>query len=302
MKTVDIAMATYNGGKFLEEQILSIQKQTYTNWKLYISDDGSTDNTLEIIEQFTNDDQRIKLINIKRQGGVIANFNMALKSTNSDYICLCDQDDIWPSSRLEILVHEIQKQEKVDFSKGILVFSDLELVDQNGNTIADSFYEANRLNPKDNLIGFNLLWISTVYGCTTIMNRKLLDIALPIPCSAQMHDQWLALNAQKNDGLYYLDSQTIRYRQHDNNVVGGAATTFFGRIRKFKRNLRAIHKLVINIKETLKYYEDLYYPNKKFNNYYDFLEFSVKEIFPKIFFGKKKVQALFIFLGMLFIK
>lgn len=302
MKTVDIAMATYNGENFLEEQILSIQKQSYQNWNLYISDDGSNDNTVNLIKELASVDSRIKLINTERQGGVIANFNCALEHTVSEYIALCDQDDIWPENRLELLVAELKKYEEMGNKKEILIFTDLKLIDQDGEKIADSFYETNHLNPQDNLKDYNLLWVSTVYGCTTIMNRKLLDIALPIPNAAQMHDQWLALMAHKNSGLYYFDFKTICYRQHDNNVVGGAVNTPITRLLNFKRNFIRVMKHVKNIKEILRCYGGLYYKDRSFNNYYDFLSFAFKEIFPKIFFGRKKMLSMFIFLGMLTIK
>ncbi|MBE4896318.1 glycosyltransferase, partial [Enterobacter cloacae complex sp. P16RS2] len=99
MKQVDIALATFNGEKYIREQIESIQKQTYSNWRLLISDDCSTDSTIAIIKELMQNDRRINIVNESRQGGVIKNFNKALMHTTAEYILLCDQDDIWPSER-----------------------------------------------------------------------------------------------------------------------------------------------------------------------------------------------------------
>lgn len=297
MKIIDIAMASYNGERFIEEQILSIQRQTYSLWNLYISDDGSSDQTIEIIKKIAKYDQRIKLINTERQGGVIANFNKVLMSTYANYIVLSDQDDIWPEGRLEILVTEIQKYEDANPEKGILVYTDLELIDQDGMTIAESFYKLNKLNPLENLYGFNLLWISSVYGCTTIMNRNLLDLALPIPDNVQMHDQWLALKAKQNNGLFYLDEKTIKYRQHDNNVVGGHSTTFFSRIKNSKKIFKNIYN---NSQSAIYFLKILNFSNK--NNTKYLWIFAIREILPKVFYGSKKLYSflfLFIFLSLI---
>ena len=296
MKEIDIAMATYNGEPYILEQIESIQRQTYVNWNLYISDDGSTDNTVKIISNLVKNDTRIKIINRERQGGVVKNFNKALMATTAEYVVLSDQDDIWLDDRLEKLVYKIQEIEGMD-NKPKMVFTDLELVDSEAKTIAMSFYKSNGLKAQENIKGHNLLWHSTVYGCTTIMNRKLLDQSLPIPDYAQMHDQWLALNAKQENGLYYFDYKSLKYRQHANNVVGGSSNGFSSKLKNFRKNVNNIKASVLKIKILLKNQPNLYQNNSQFNNYFDFLYFAIKEIFPKILLGDKKIQTLFIFIG-----
>lgn len=301
MKKVDIAMATYNGESFIEAQIFSIIKQNYSNWCLYISDDASSDKTVQLIKKMIEIDSRIHLVNTERQGGVIQNFNKALMSTDADYIMISDQDDLWPENRLEIMIKEMEKRE--DGKKNIMLFSDLVLIDEKGNKIADSFYEANRLNPFENMKKNRLLWNCTVYGCTTIVNRRLLNTSLPIPANALMHDQWLALNANRCDGLFYLsDYKTVYYRQHSNNVVGGVSHGYFAKIKNFKKNIKNINKSVKAIKFNIHGNNGLYSKNNPLLSYFDFLKFALKEIFPEIIKGDKKVQALFIFLGFIFSK
>lgn len=240
MSKIDIAMATYNGEEFISEQIVSIQKQSFSEWTLYISDDFSTDNTRKIIEDLAANDNRIKLINTDRQGGVVANFNKALEATNSQYIALADQDDYWPKDRLKILFDKILEEENQ--AKPLMIFSDLILVNKDLKTISDSLYKSRKLDPYENMDYFDLLWKCSVYGCSTLMNRALLEKSLPIPADATMHDNWLALNAATENGLKYLDEVTILYRQHDKNVVGGKANSFVDKIITFKTSLKKMIK------------------------------------------------------------
>ncbi len=290
MVKIDIAMATYNGANFIEEQIISIKRQTYENWNLYISDDNSSDDTLAIINRIIVNDDRIMLINTERKGGVISNFNCVLEATVSDYIVLCDQDDIWPENRLEILLKEINREEVFSPKEPVMVFSDLILIDKYGKKLSNSFYESNSFNPMQNLIIENLVWISTIYGCTTIMNRKLLDISLPIPKYAQMHDQWLALNALKHGKLHFLNQKTILYRQHDNNVVGAKQKGLIGKIVRFKKNLSVINR---NAESTI-----LMLSNHDFifNNKIKLYNFAFNFVLPKVFIGKNKIHSLFYFI------
>lgn len=298
MSTVDIAMATYNGEDFISEQIDSIINQSYQNWKLYISDDGSSDNTVEIIKTFVSKDKRIELVNTERQGGVISNFNKSLKYTTAEFVMLSDQDDIWPSDRLKLLLNTIQQENNIDEPK--LVFSDLTLVNEVGGEIAKSFYKANNLDPLNNLQGYNLLWNSTVYGCTTIMNRALLDLVLPIPNDAHMHDQWLAMKAHQYNGLIFLDTPTVMYRQHSSNVVGGINKGMLGRMKDSRRSINNIWNSVKKTKVYLKDNEGLYFPNRAFLNHIDYLRFAALEISPELFKNNKKLKTLILFL--LFIK
>ncbi|HDV3893220.1 TPA: glycosyltransferase, partial [Escherichia coli] len=150
MIAVDIALATYNGANFIRQQIESIQKQTYRNWRLIISDDNSSDDTVDIIKDMMSNDSRIYLLGNKRQGGVIQNFNYALSQTTSEIVLLCDQDDIWPEERLEILIDKFKALQRNDFVPAMM-FTDLKLVDENNCLIAESFYRTNNINPQDNL-------------------------------------------------------------------------------------------------------------------------------------------------------
>ena len=294
---VDIAMATYNGEEFIESQIRSIMRQTFSDWRLIISDDGSNDNTIPIINKLMLEDERIRLVNQERQGGVVANFNKALMMTGASYIVTCDQDDIWPVDRLEKLYFFIKNKES-NYNNGdvpMLVFSDLTLVDKKGSVITESFYKFNKINPLENMNGNNLIWRCTVYGCTMIFNKDLLDISLPIPETASMHDQWLALKAKKFGELIYFNYPSVLYRQHDNNEVGAATKGLYGKIINFRKNLQRINKNTKKIKSNLSSQDGLYYLSGTLKTENDFRSFAIKEILPWVIKGDKKIQILLIF-------
>jgi hypothetical protein len=116
----------------------------------------------------------------------------------------------------------------------IMIFTDLCLIDEKNNIISESFYTINEINPESNLKQSKLFWNSSVYGCSVILNRKLLNASLPIPEFAHMHDQWLALNASRSEGLYYLEYPSVLYRQHTGNVVGGRKEKLVTKNQKLK--------------------------------------------------------------------
>ncbi|MBT9184864.1 glycosyltransferase family 2 protein [Pectobacterium punjabense] len=300
MVSVDIAMATYNGEKYIVEQINSIINQTVENWTLYISDDDSLDNTVALIKEFALVDDRIILINEERQGGVLGNFNKVLEATKADYVFLADQDDVWPRNRVELLLGEIQKKDK-NTEGPMMIYSDLELVDENLNTIAESFYNSCKIKPLENIDPINLLWKCSVYGCTTVFNRALLKKCLPIPNGITMHDNWLALNAATENGLFYFDQTTIKYRQHDNNVVGGGRS-FFKKIRyslvsfrKILANREKINNMLISSKKI--------HNNDVLNNLnlddHRSMMFSFNHILPHVLCGSRRVFSFFNFIGFL---
>lgn len=297
MKQVDIALATFNGEKYIREQIESIQKQTYSNWRLLISDDCSTDSTIAIIKELMQSDSRINIVNDSRQGGVIKNFNKALMHTTAEYILLCDQDDIWPSERLSKLVNEISCIEKEKINSGVMIFTDLCLIDEKNNIISESFYKNNKINPKNNLQRNKLFWNSSVYGCSVIMNRKLLNASLPIPKFAHMHDQWLALNASRSGGLYYLEYPSVLYRQHTGNVVGGRNKSWLQKTKSLKKNLKTISKSIANTIECLKHEANK--TQKDYNIHAIVSSFAFKEVLPSVFSGERKIFSLLIFIGLM---
>lgn len=219
--TVDIVLASYNGEKYISMQIDSILNQSHKNFRLYISDDGSTDGTVNIVKRYIEKDKRIQLVNTSRVGGVIKNFEVALLYTKADYIMLSDQDDYWLPDKIEQQLKSILKKEEEFKDKAILGYTDLELVNEDLKHISSSFYNSAKLNPERNLNYCNLSWMGSVMGCTIIMNRMALNNALPFSENIIMHDHWLAMKTLESGHLFYIDKAYIKYRQHNNNVSGG---------------------------------------------------------------------------------
>lgn len=231
---VDVLMATYNGEDYIEEQIESILNQSYTKWKLYIRDDGSTDNTLEIIEKFSAKyPKKIFLVKDDKKGlGAKGNFKELMRYSSNDYCMFSDQDDIWLKDKIEKSFEKIKSLEELyGIDTPILVHTDLRVVDENKKIINNSFWKYQNLNP-NNIQLRKLLVENIVTGCTMIINKPLLNLSKNIPKESVMHDAWIALVASAKGKVYSLDEQTILYRQHSKNEVGAKSVKGIGFIQK----------------------------------------------------------------------
>jgi glycosyltransferase involved in cell wall biosynthesis len=286
MNKVDIVLATYNGEKYLAQQLDSIIAQTYENWTLFISDDGSMDQTISIIEKYTKIDKRILLVNRKRQGGVVNNFSKALEFVASKYVMFSDQDDYWLPEKITHLKKIIDNKEKLTGDVPLLVFSDLIVVDENLKILNQSFFSATGLNPANNLDTRFLLWRSMVYGCTVMFNKSLYDVATPVAPEVTMHDQWFALKASLTGHVLYSEESHVYYRQHANNYVGAKQKSFLGRI---KNALIAVGKIKNAAYLTNRTAVSIFGEHEK--NFKSRLIFIEKNIFP--YFHTSRIYAIF---------
>ena len=217
-------MAAYNGEKYIKEQIESIQRQTYTNWHLYLSDDGSTDNTLKIINEIRENEKRIEPpISNKNGHGACLNFYSAIhyaKNLNIqyDYYLLADQDDIWNEKKIELQVKLLQEQERENRETPILAYSNLALMNEDGElqgkTMAD-IHDINLQNPYDIFLNQIFIW-----GNTIAFNRTLMEyIHIPDDIGNQLsHDHYLAFYACTYGKVVYDHLPLVMYRRHDKNV------------------------------------------------------------------------------------
>lgn len=256
--TVAILMSTYNAEPFLKEQINSILGQTYTNWKLFIRDDGSSDSTSLIIEEFTKKDDRIFFVNKDsiKNVGVISSFFLLLSCVKADFYMFCDQDDVWLKSKVRLSLDRMNQQKKVDVPT--LVHTDLKVVDQNLNIINESFMEKEKLNRKSQL--GNLVIQNNVTGCTVMINNSFRNIVIDkgIPNEVIMHDWWMALVGNAIGETLFVDVPTMLYRQHNLNVVGSSST-----IKKIMGGYgrKGIINSIIKASEQDKAFIDLYHEN-----------------------------------------
>lgn len=218
-------MSTYNGEKFVAEQIESIQKQTHTEWHLIIRDDGSTDKTCEIIGDFVNKDSRIKLIRAENVG-VIKSFYELIKNNNeANFYFFADQDDYWLPEKLTVMLAEAKKH---DNRKPVMYYTDLTVTDKALNVTAKSMIRSQSDHANTKLV--QELTENTVTGGASMINHELAKL-WQTTNDIIMHDWYLALVAVALGELVYIDQPTHLYRQHDANVLG--ARTLSKRIKKW---------------------------------------------------------------------
>jgi len=253
MTKVTILMATYNGEKHLKEQLDSIINQSYSNWELLIRDDGSADNTVEIINYYVNNDNRIKLIKDDLGNlGQCMNFNELMKnSKDSEYVMFADQDDVWLEDKIKLSLNKIKDVESKYNNTPALVYSNYEIVDKKLDHLRFPYSK----NILDKNIQSRLLVQNWILGCTMIINNELLKNSIPLSIKADNHDYWIALMAAFSGVIRFLDKKTLLHRIHDNNVTTNSETT------KFKnRVLRTKKRFIQNndyFQKKRELYEDL---------------------------------------------
>lgn len=239
---IAILMATYNGERYIVEQIESLLTQSYKLWELYIHDDGSKDNTLCIINEYVKKyPEKIHIVNGPRTGGAKYNFLYLMQQVDAPYVMFCDQDDVWLSEKICKTLSSMYEMEK---KKGkeipLLIFSDLKVVDQDLNIIADKMSIYQQLDNRK--IKFKDLMIQNVVtGCTVMINRTCVKKAVLFNSIENiiMHDWWCSLVAAYFGCIACIDEPLILYRQHVTNSVGAKpATSFFYIINKIRQGKR----------------------------------------------------------------
>lgn len=223
----DVVLATYNGQRYLQQQLDSLLGQSVSNTRILIGDDGSSDGTLTLIDQYSSKSpERVQVLPKDRGGkGACGNFNRLLLATDAPYVFLCDQDDVWDEDKISVALELLRELESVHGNEmPILVHTDLRVVDQSLAVTSDSFFEFQNLDAQASSFK-QLLVQNMVTGCTVVVNRALLNKALPIPEDAIMHDWWLALVAAAFGKIGFVNRATMSYRQHGANAVGAKGCT-----------------------------------------------------------------------------
>jgi glycosyltransferase involved in cell wall biosynthesis len=211
---ISIAMATYNGVRFLAEQIDSIISQTYSDFELIVCDDCSKDNTFALLVEYQKKDRRIHVFENEVNLGFKKNFEKAVGLCKGDFIAFCDQDDIWTENHLEVLVKNIGNKD--------LICGKAELVDENGISLGVSTSECFIPHaPSDDKseVFEQLLYSNFVQGTAAMISRNLVQYLFPIPDCVRFHDWWAASISCLHNGLTYVDEVVLKYRQHGTNVT-----------------------------------------------------------------------------------
>lgn len=217
---IAILLSTYNGEKYLAEQIDSLFQQTYQNFVLHIRDDGSSDSTLRIIEQYQSRYTNVVLHQDNLSNiGCIASFLTLAQSVSADFYFFCDQDDVWQPNKLERAIAQLQEHPQ---NIPLLYHSDLTVVDSDLTLISPSFLAFQHLSAEHAHQRSTLFMQNFVVGCSSAANRCLIERALKngIAQHIGMHDWWLALIAKTQGELIFDRQATILYRQHQSNVLG----------------------------------------------------------------------------------
>lgn len=234
---ISVCIATYNGERYIEQQLESILSQLTDDDEVIISDDSSTDATVSVIKAM--DSPIIHLFNNDREHGYTSNFENALMHARGDYIFLSDQDDVWTKDKVAVCMDLLKSYD--------MVVSDAYVVDSDMNTLYDSYYELR--NPKRTLIG-NIVKFGYL-GCCLAFNSIVLTKALPFPCNHKLctHDNWLFLVAKTFYKVKITNNKLIYYRRHQGNTSEGGikdTTSIFFKIHYrmylIKHLLRIAHK------------------------------------------------------------
>ncbi|MDR2548602.1 MAG: glycosyltransferase family 2 protein [Desulfobulbus sp.] len=313
MIQIDILLATFNGETFLREQWDSLLGQSYTNWRLIIRDDGSSDHSVEMIREFKRQNPEKILFDDEdcQSKGACGNFSCLLGKSTSDYIMLCDQDDVWRPDKVSKTIELMKSiEQKYGHDKPILIHTDLRIVDEQLQPIFSSLLKYQHLSPHSGSQMHRLLTQNIATGCTMMINRPLLKLATPIPKKAIMHDWWLALIAALFGKISFLDESTILYRQHHKNCVGakrwGIGRMVF-QIQHFEAACKAMLHTMEQAKAILELYRDQIPPamHAMINAYADLPRMSkmnrIKTVFKYRFFrqGMLRTAGFLVCLTML---
>ena len=220
---LEILLSTHNGERYLSDQIDSLLEQTYTDWRLLIRDDGSTDRTLDIIDTYikSHPDKILLLTDECGCIGASQSFSQLLRQSTAPYIALCDQDDSWVSEKLATQMRKMLDEESnsgKDFP--LLINTDLMVTTNTLDILSKSFWKYQNINPVKMCSLRKLLVQNHITGCTCLMNRALVNNALPIAKDAIMNDWWIALVAAAKGKIISISTPTVLYRQHDQNSIG----------------------------------------------------------------------------------
>lgn len=232
---VSIVVATLNGEKYLKKQLESLNNLTYENKEIIISDDGSIDDTISIIEEF-GQKSKITFVKNRKQHGINGNFSNAIQYAKGEYIALCDQDDIWLPDKLEQLVEHID-----DFD---LIHGGVLVIDENDSIHPDQAIQQLYVVDKTKQYHFtDYIKTNHALGCTMLIRTSFLKRIMPIPSDAIFHDWWIVLCAIKKSGIVFLDQPVIQYRQHHTNTAKTTYQDYLWLTKKQKLNNLVLSKM-----------------------------------------------------------
>ncbi|MDA6068804.1 glycosyltransferase family 2 protein [Flavobacterium sp. AC] len=231
---VSVCIATYNGGKYIKEQLDSILIQLADSDEVIISDDYSTDDTLSVIKALN--DSRIRIFSNSLKKGVNHNFENAIKNANGDLIFLADQDDIWLSNKIEICVKELIEYD--------LVVSNCKVVDESENIIEKSYFNV----VKSGKGFFKNFYKSTYLGCCLAFKKEILKDVLPMPSNLLLfHDWWFGFISELCYKVKFIDTPCMLYRRHTATNSNTMSTSKYSLFQKIEFRFQLLYYGLIRV-------------------------------------------------------
>lgn len=238
---ISVAIATYNGEKFIKEQLDSIFNQTLLPDEIVISDDNSNDKTLKIVNQYKNKDKNIKIRieESKKNQGYKINFYNAIKKCRGDFIFLCDQDDIWEKNKIELMVSAMKKNDEI-----LLLCSNLKsfYIENCKNKVHEkNIYSIKKIKKLNKYKDF----VNTLRpGCTFCINKKLVNIYIDKVDFSIFHDNLLWHLASIYDGTYILNKRTMLYRRHSSNASNNKVNNINKRLDAIREQVKSLEYIL----------------------------------------------------------
>ncbi len=212
MATLSVCMATYNGGRWVREQLASILRQLGPDDEVVVSDDGSTDDTLAVVRSFA--DPRVRVLAGNAFRSPVLNFENALRHARGDLVTLSDQDDVWLEGRVAL----IRERLAAPGPRVRLVALDAVVTDESGLVTDASLFR--KIGARPGLL--KNVYDNSYVGCCLAFTRPLLELALPFPAGIPMHDMWLGLLAELFGAVEFVHSPMLAYRRHGANATSFA--------------------------------------------------------------------------------
>lgn len=291
---IGIAMTTYNGERFLREQIDSILNQTYTDFELIICDDVSSDSTVDILNEYAQKDSRVHIVQNEKNLGFLKNFEKAIRiclERGADYVALSDQDDIWLPNHLEVLLKTLNGKEG-------LACGDVRLIDENNKEYSKL---SERLNldieklPTLDKLKISMYNINLFQGACMLIHKSCFRFLFPYPDHISSHDTWFFLCSAYTDHFYYSSEILSKHRQHKNNASGNKIHTALINKRKLvllftRRNSldRFYHLQTLLLRFNPQYINQNYYLEiKKAYSFYSHKKWFLYRFFHLSFYIKR---------------
>lgn len=221
-KSISIALAVYNGEKYLEELLKSLEEQTVKPRELIVIDDCSSDASLKIINDFQFSFEK-KIFSNKENRGPVYTFKKLTGLCQGDFIAFCDQDDIWLPKKLE---YSLARIKQVENNIPGVVFSDLSIINEEGKLVQNSFWKQMAIEPNKFSLT-HILFGNIITGCTALINKSMANELLKMPLNAMMYDHWIALIAYTFGKFLFIEEPTVLFRTHRQNVTSKEKRSLF---------------------------------------------------------------------------